>query len=101
MSLHVKRKLQEEVIVGYINEIRAIAPKIGIRKLWVMYQREFIKEELVGRDIFESVAARHGFKIRKKYESREQLTPGMGSLHFQIWFTTLSLLQKINCGSAI
>lgn len=66
MSLHVKRKLQEEVIVGYINEIRAIAPKIGIRKLWVMYQREFIQEELVGRDIFESVAARHGFKIRKK-----------------------------------
>lgn len=66
MNIAVKRKLQEEVVVKYIGEVRDIDHKIGIRKIWVMYRREFDSGEPVGRDIFEDIAVSHGFKVRKK-----------------------------------
>lgn len=66
MNMAVRRRLQEEIVVKYIGEVRAIDHKIGIRKMWVMYQQEFGGGELVGRDIFEDIAVIHGFKVRKK-----------------------------------
>lgn len=66
MNIAVKRKLQEEIVVKYIGEVRDIDHKIGIRKMWVMYQQEFGGGEPVGRDIFEDIAVSHGFKVRKK-----------------------------------
>lgn len=66
MNMAVKRRLQEEIVVKYIGEVRDIDHKIGIRKMWVMYQQEFEGGEPVGRDVFEDIAVMHGFKVRKK-----------------------------------
>lgn len=66
LNFAVKRKLQEEIVVKYIGEVRDVDHKMGIRKMWVMYRQEFEGGEPVGRDIFEEIAVSHGFKVRKK-----------------------------------
>ena len=57
---------QEEFVVQYIREVRALDPGIGGKKLWQMYRREFRGNAPVGRDRFTDIVDRHGFKIRQR-----------------------------------
>lgn len=50
----------------YIRSIRRKDPGIGGKKLWYMYQRDFVGNNPVGRDRFADIIDRNGLKIRHK-----------------------------------
>ena len=57
---------QEEFVVQYVHEVRAMDPGIGGRKLWEMYRREFKGGHPVGRDRFADIIDRYGLKVRNR-----------------------------------
>jgi transposase InsO family protein len=57
---------QEEFVVQFIREVRALDPGMGGRKMWEMYMREFKGNKPVGRDRFAAMVDRHGFKLRQR-----------------------------------
>ena len=60
------RMAQEAFAVDYIKDIREKDRGIGGVKLWHMYKRKFTANSPLGRDRFEEVVDKYGFKIRLK-----------------------------------
>jgi putative transposase len=53
------RRIQADSLIGQADEIRAVHPKMGCRKLYQM-----LKPEHIGRDKCEALLLREGFKVR-------------------------------------
>jgi putative transposase len=63
----IARKVaQEAFALEHIRSVRAVNPGIGGMKLWFMYKKEFPDRDRIGRDRFEDIVNRYGFKIRNK-----------------------------------
>ena len=50
-----QRLALEQFVVQFILGVRSKDPKIGMDKLWRMYQQRFVEEYRVGRDSFRSI----------------------------------------------
>ena len=57
---------RESFVVEFIKETRKKDPKIGGRKLWLMYKKRFANTESVGFNSFYDIMEHYGLKIRKR-----------------------------------
>ena len=60
------RMSQESFAVDFIKEIRKKDRGIGGMKIWQMYKRKFAGNSPLGRDRFEDIVDKYGFKVRHK-----------------------------------
>ena len=60
----LRKAAREAFVIEYVRGIRAIDPRIGGPKLWLMYKREFGDNDTVGRDTFEDILDRNNLKVR-------------------------------------
>ena len=61
-----QRLALEQFVVQFVLEVRAKDPKMGMDKLWRMYQRRFADEYRVGRDVFRSIMHERGLHLRRR-----------------------------------
>ena len=62
----LKKAAQEAFAMEFVRRIRKKDPRIGGKKLWLMYRKEIKGADRLGRDRFEAMMDRHGLKIRMK-----------------------------------
>lgn len=62
----MKKAAQEAFALEFVRRIRKKDPRIGGKKLWLMYRKEVKGGDRLGRDRFETMIDRYGLKIRKK-----------------------------------
>lgn len=61
------RKLSQEAFaLEFVHDVRKDDPKIGGKKLWLMYRRKIKGKDRMGRDRFEAMLDRYNLKIRLK-----------------------------------
>ena len=56
----------EQFVVQFVLGVRSKDPKIGIDKLWRMYQQRFVEEYRVGRDVFRSIMHEQGLHLIRR-----------------------------------
>ena len=61
-----QRLALEQFVVQFVLEVRVKDPKMGMDKLWRMYQRRFADEYRVGRDVFRSIMHERGLHLRRR-----------------------------------
>lgn len=62
----IKKTAQESFALEFVHRIRKEDPRIGGKKLWRMYRKEFHGRDRLGRDRFEDMIDRYNLKIRIK-----------------------------------
>lgn len=56
----------DSTAVSFVRQKRAIAPRIGCKKLWVMFQKEYLGQYSVGRDRFYEIMRSHHLLLPRK-----------------------------------
>ena len=56
----------EQFVVQFVLGVRSKDPKIGMDKLWRMYQQRFVEEYRVGRDVFRSIMHEQGLHLIRR-----------------------------------
>ena len=56
----------EQFVVHFILGVRTKDPKIGMDKLWRMYQQRFAEEYRVGREVFRSIMHEQGLHLIRR-----------------------------------
>lgn len=62
----MRQSALESFALEFIHSVRATAPKLGGRKLWIKYKDKMKGNEKLGRDRFLDLIDRYGLKIRMK-----------------------------------
>lgn len=62
----IKKAALESFALEFVHRIRKEDPRIGGKKLWRMYRKEFHGGDRLGRDRFEDMIDRYNLKIRIK-----------------------------------
>jgi putative transposase len=62
-----RRRVDEEFVLWLVRRERAVQPRLGVRKLFVILRREFVKGGVsIGRDRLFSLLSRNGLLIRRR-----------------------------------
>lgn len=56
----------ESVAVSFVRRKRALAPRMGCKKLWVMFQKEYSGQYSVGRDCFYNIMHSYRLSLPRK-----------------------------------
>ena len=65
-DLPLKKATDEAFALEFIHDIRRKAPRIGGKKLWIMYKDKLKGKHRLGRDLFMDLLDQYGLKLRKK-----------------------------------
>jgi transposase InsO family protein len=66
-SVRRRREIDEEIVVSLVLRERSVQPRLGVRKLYHILRREFVKAGVrIGRDRLFGLLSRHGLLIVRR-----------------------------------